>query len=89
MGLASAGKDWILEQTLLAVEERGLERWEGKGDAGRAREMGYCGEVHGQPVRDWWAGCWSGCASEDEVYPGNLPCSFRVGSFILLVQERD
>lgn len=44
-------------------------------------------EIHGHLVRDWWTGCCSGGAFEDEVDPRNFPCSLWGGSFILLVQE--
>lgn len=37
--LLPTGKDWVLKPILLAVEERGLERQEGKRRTGRDREM--------------------------------------------------
>lgn len=86
----STGKNWIWEQILLDVEGRGCERQEGKRDTGRAGKMlWYWWEIHGQLVRDWWTGCWSGRVFEDEVVPGNFPCSLWGGSLILMVQEGD
>lgn len=81
---SSLGKDWISEQILLAVEERGLE-----GENIRTQErLGRCCGIGGKFMASWkgTVGRILVWAFEDEAHPGKF-LSLWCGSFILLVQE--